>query len=155
MMKDFVDEYQTHVYTTLFGNPIIVWETMCDVCICRGWTFEFTFGILWRFFIDKLRGDYHLREDYQADQKLLGLLWSVICFGFFFFLGLTVNVSLLSFKVCLYQITFLAKWNIFSFMSGQSLITVYLKYPKWNALRVLLCSHFDRNNILFPEINVL
>ena len=119
------------------------------MCRCRGWSFSLLLvlcGVSWLT-------NNRLRGDYQADQKLFGLLWSVICMGLFFFLGLTANVSLLRFKVCLHQISFLAKWNIFSSMPGQSLLTVYLKYPKWNASRVLFyCGHFDRNENLFPEI---
>ena len=44
-------------------------------------------------------------------------------------------------KGCLQQISFRAKWNIFSSVYGQSLIAAYLKYPEMK----LTAGYFDRN----------
>ena len=42
----------------------------------------------------------------------------------------------------------------FQFGSWSTLITVYIRFPKWNSLRVLFhCSHFDRNEISFRVIH--
>ena len=46
-----------------------------------------------------------------------------------------------------------ANRTAFSLVLGPSLITVYIRFPKWNSLRVLFhCSHFDRNEISFRMI---
>ena len=46
------------------------------------------------------------------------------------------------FKWCLNEISFREKWNIFSAVYCQSLITVYMKYPEKNFLAVILTEIF-------------
>ena len=53
-------------------------------------------------------------------------------------------------KGYLHEISFRVTWNIFSLVSGQSLIIAHRITPKWNSLVVLFhCGHFDRDEILF------
>ena len=62
----------------------------------------------------------------------------------FCFLGV-----LLILRECLHEISFRATWNIFNSVSGQSLMTVYMKHATRNPWRMLFhCGPFDRNFIL-------
>ena len=43
-----------------------------------------------------------------------------------------------SLRGCLYAISCRVKWNIFNSMSGQSLVTVHMKFPEKNSLSCLI-----------------
>ena len=48
----------------------------------------------------------------------------------------------------LHEISFLTKWNIFSSVSGPSLITIYFQYPEMKRKVLFHCGRFNRWNFI-------
>lgn len=57
----------------------------------------------------------------------------------------TLQITRKTVRGCLHEISFWERWNIFSLVSGQSLKTVYMKYPKMKIAVVISLQSFWQN----------
>ena len=65
----------------------------------------------------------------------------------------TLQITRKTVRGCLHEISFWERWNIFSLVSGQSLITVYMKYPKMKivAIVISLQSFWQKLNFILVD----